>query len=122
MLEVDDTFAPPQGGSISAKAGDEYAVRMHLHPAIKASRLSDGRGVILVLPDKDVWTFATFADAVQLEESVFLSATEGPRRTVQIVVYGHARGEPTVRWSLRHTPPAPGETRAERADEPELPL
>ena len=29
-------------------------------PAVKASRLSDGRGVILLLPDREVWTFATW--------------------------------------------------------------
>jgi hypothetical protein len=40
---------------------------------------------------------------------------------VQIVIYGHARSEASVRWSFRHTPPAPG-TRPEKADEPELPL
>jgi uncharacterized heparinase superfamily protein len=105
-----------------SKAGDEYALRLHLHPAIKASRLSDGRGVILLLPDKDVWTFGTFADAVQIEESVFLSATEGPRRTVQIVIYGHARATPTVCWTLRHSPPTAPDSRAARETEPELPL
>ena len=121
-LDGEDSFHAPDGRSIPPKAGDEYALRLHLHPAIKASRLQDGRGVILLLPDKEVWTFATFADAVQIEESVFLSASEGPRRTVQIVIYGHARATPTVRWSLRHTPPAAPDVRAERADEPELPL
>ena len=121
-LDGEDSFQPPDGRSIPPKAGDEYALRLHLHPAIKASRLQDGRGVILLLPDKEVWTFATFADAVQIEESVFLSASEGPRRTVQIVIYGHARATPTVRWSLRHTPPATPDAHAERADEPELPL
>jgi len=121
-LDGEDSFQAPEGRSIPAKAGDEYALRLHLHPSIKASRLQDGRGVILLLPDKEVWTFATFADAVQIEESVFLSATEGPRRTVQIVIYGRASAAPTVRWSLRHTPPATPDARAERADEPELPL
>jgi uncharacterized heparinase superfamily protein len=121
-LECEDTFAPPEGRSMPGKAGDEYAIRLHLHPTIKASRLSDGRGVILLLPDKDVWTFGTFADAVQLEESVFLSATEGPRRTVQIVIYGHARTTPTVRWTLRHSPPTAPDSRAARETEPELPL
>jgi uncharacterized heparinase superfamily protein len=43
-------------------------------PAIKASRLADGRGVILLLHDRDLWTFATLADAVELEESVFWPA------------------------------------------------
>jgi hypothetical protein len=41
---------------------------------------------------------------------------------VQIVIYGHARREPTVRWIFRHTPVMPPEERAARAEEPELPL
>ncbi len=69
-------------------AGDEFAIRFHLHPAIKASRLADGRGVILLLHDRELWTFATLAEAVDLEESVFLAGSDGPRRTVQIVIYG----------------------------------
>ena len=84
----------------------EFAVRFHLHPAIKASRLADGRGVILLLPDREVWTFATLADAVELEESVFLAGSDGPRRTVQIVIYGRAGEQRQVHWSFRHTPPA----------------
>ncbi len=62
------------------------------------------------------------ADAVQLEESVYLAGPEGPRRTVQIVIYGHARKRRAVRWSFRHTPPAPPGARPDRLDEPELPL
>ena len=121
-LDGEDMFAPPDGRSPPDKAGDEFALRFHLHPSIKASRLSDGRGVILLLPDKEVWTFATLADGVQLEESVSLSAHEGPRRTAQIVIYGRARETPSVRWSLRHTPAAPAGARPDRAAEPELPL
>jgi uncharacterized heparinase superfamily protein len=101
---------------------DEFAVRFHLHPSIKANRLSDGRGVILLLPDRQLWTFTTNGESVQIEESVFLAGSDGPRRTVQIVIYGHARSHAKVRWSFRHTPPAPPGTRPERADEPELPL
>ena len=121
-LDGEDSFGAAAGGEPGGSAPDDYAVRFHLHPAIKASRLSDGRGVILLLPDKEVWTFATMAEAVQLEESVYLSASEGPRRTVQIVVYGNARAAPAVRWSVRHTPPAQPGARPDRIDEPELPL
>jgi uncharacterized heparinase superfamily protein len=121
-LDGEDAFSAPDGGELSGTGPDDYAVRFHLHPSIKASRLSDGRGVILLLSDKEVWTFATLADAVQIEESVYLSASEGPRRTVQIVIYGNARTAPSVRWSFRHTPPTPTVGRAERPDEPELPL
>ena len=121
-LDGEDSFIPPEGQAFTANAPDEYAIRFHLHAAIKASRLSDGRGVILLLPDKEVWTFATLAESVDIEESVYLAGTDGPRRTTQIVIYGHARSQQAVRWSFRPTPPAPAGARAERGDEPELPL
>jgi uncharacterized heparinase superfamily protein len=120
-LDGEDTFTPSDGRAFPAGAGDEFAIRFHLHPAVKASRLADGRGVILLLHDRELWTFATLAEAVELEESVFLAASDGPRRTVQIVIYGRV-GQPAVRWSFRHTPPAAPGSRPDRAYEPELPL
>jgi uncharacterized heparinase superfamily protein len=122
VLDGEDSFTPSEGTAIPARAADEFAIRFHLHPAIKASRLSDGRGVILLLPDRELWTFATMANAVELEESVFLAGTDGPRRAVQIVIYGHAREHAKVKWSFGHTPPVAPGTRPSRADEPELPL
>ena len=121
-LDGEDSFEPADGRSFPERAADEYAIRFHLHPAIKASRLSDGRGVILLLPDRDVWTFATLAEKVDLEESVYLSGSDGPRRAVQIVIYGHARKDAKVRWSFGHTPPPPAGAKVGRPDEPELPL
>jgi len=121
-LDGEDSFTPDTGPTLPVDKGDEFAIRFHLHPSIKANRLSDGRGVILLLPDRELWTFNTYGEAVQIEESVFLSGSDGPRRTVQIVIYGHAREAAKVRWSFHHTPPAPPGARPERADEPELPL
>ena len=121
-LDGEDSFTPSHGEAFPTRAGDEFAIRFHLHPAIKASRLSDGRGVILLLPDREVWTFATMGNAVEIEESVFLAGTDGPRRAVQIVIYGHARELAKIGWSFGHTPPAAPGTRPIRADEPELPL
>ena len=121
-LDGEDSFTPAAGAALPVGVGDEFAISFHLHPSIKANRLSDGRGVILLLPDRELWTFNSYGDAVAIEESVFLSGLDGPRRTVQIVIYGHARSQAKVRWSFRHTPPAPPGTRPERADEPELPL
>jgi uncharacterized heparinase superfamily protein len=121
-LDGEDSFTAADGRELPLNAADEYAIRFHLHPAIKANRLSDGHGVILLLPDKDVWSFGTYGERVEIEESVYLAGPEGPRRTVQIVIYGHARQHPVVRWSLRHTPPVPAATRPNRAEEPELPL
>jgi uncharacterized heparinase superfamily protein len=122
VVDGEDSFTAPDGRPISPGKGAEFALRFHLHPAVKASRLADGRGVILLLQDREVWTFATLADSVEIEESVFLAGSDGPRRTVQIVIYGHVGQQESVRWSFRHTPPATPGARPDPAYEPELPL
>jgi uncharacterized heparinase superfamily protein len=121
-VDGEDSFSSADGQSVRSGAGNEFAIRFHLHPAIKASRLADGRGVMLLLPDRELWTFATLADTVELEESVFLAGPDGPRRTVQIVIYGRVGQPAAVRWSFRHTPPAAAGSRPDRVHEPELPL
>ncbi|HEY5378162.1 MAG TPA: heparinase II/III family protein [Pseudolabrys sp.] len=119
-VDGEDSFAA--AGGLARRAPDEYAIRFHLHPSVKANRLSEGRGVILLLPDKEVWTFATQGEPVHVEESVYLAGADGPRRAVQIVIYGQARKMPKVLWSFRHTPPVTPGAKPERMDEPELPL
>ena len=57
-LDGEDSFTPADGRALPLQGRDEYAIRFHLHPAIKANRLSDGHGVILLLPDKELWSFA----------------------------------------------------------------
>jgi uncharacterized heparinase superfamily protein len=103
---------------------DDFALRFHLHPAIKASRLSDGRAVMLVLANRDVWTFEALDDRVDVEDSVFLAGSDGPRRTAQIVIRQRARQAPRVRWSVVRSPASPSATNARRQSrrEPELPL
>jgi uncharacterized heparinase superfamily protein len=95
-----------------------------VHPSVKASRLSDGRGVMLVLPNRDVWTFEALDDKVDLEDSVFLSGTDGPRRTAQIVIRQDARHASSVRWSFVRSAASTSTTNARRSArrEPELPL
>ena len=78
---------------------------------MKASRLSDARGVMLVLPNRDVWTFEALDDKVDLEDSVFLAGNDGPRRTAQIVIRQDSRHASSVRWSfVRSTTSAAGTT------------
>ncbi len=81
---------------------DQFAIRFHLHPAVKATRLTDGHGVMLMTPNKEIWTFTAHEDRVELEDSVYLAGSEGPRRTTQIVIHGHARTASRVQWSLQH--------------------
>jgi len=123
MLTGEDSFTPARGDKFSLRVADEFAIRFHLHPSVKANRLSDRHGVMLTLPDRQVWTFDAEDDPVEIEESVYLAGTDGPRRTVQIVIYGHARTKAKVQWSFTQTPRSAREARRDaRNDEPELPL
>jgi uncharacterized heparinase superfamily protein len=120
-LDGEDSFLPANGRALPTRAGDEFAIRFHLHPSVKANRLADGYGVLLLLGERELWSFSSYGDTVEIEESVYLSGSDGPRRTVQIVIYGHARKKQKVRWCFRYTPPA-ALVRHNRSEEPELPL
>ncbi len=125
-LEGEDLFLDADGGAQVTSDQDEFAVRFHLHPTVKATRLTDGHGVMLMTPNKEVWTFSAHEDRVELEDSVYLAGSEGPRKTVQMVIHGAARTVPRVLWSLQQTNPAAlasaGTTRRAREEEPRLPL
>jgi uncharacterized heparinase superfamily protein len=121
-LDGEDIFLPASGNSLPENALDHFAVRFHLHPSIRANRLTDGHGAVLLLPNKDVWNLDAHEDEVALEESVYLAGQDGPRRTTQVVIYGRAREFHRVHWTFSHVPHlAPGAKRP-RAPEPELPL
>ena len=122
-IDGEDTLSPAPGARIKGTETD-YTLRFHLHPSVKASRLSDGRGVMLVLPSRDVWTFEALDDKVEVEDSVFLAGNDGPRRTAQIVIRQDSRHAPGVRWTfVRSTtaavPAIPAKRNARR--EPEAP-
>ena len=121
-LEGEDNISPATGGRL--KGDGDYALRFHLHPSVKASRLSDARGVMLVLPSRDVWTFEALDDKVELEDSVFLAGNDGPRRTSQIVIRQDFRQVSSIRWSFARSSASPAATTAKRnaLREPELPL
>ena len=122
-LDGEDIIALASEGRSKGRETD-YALRFHLHPAVKANRLSDARGVMLVLPNRDVWTFEALDDRVELEDSVFLAGSDGPRRTSQIVIRQDSHHAPSVRWSFVRSASSPAATAARRSArrEPELPL
>jgi uncharacterized heparinase superfamily protein len=121
-LDGEDLFVATDGDMIPQDIPDEFAVRFHLHPAVKANKLTDGHGAMLMLPNREVWTFSGYEDRVEIEESVYLSGSDGPRRAVQIVIYGRARKIPRIHWSLALAS-SPGSSGARRrGEEPELPL
>jgi uncharacterized heparinase superfamily protein len=122
-LDGEDTISPAPNARVRNNETD-YALRFHLHPSVKANRLTDARGVMLVLPNRDVWTFEALDDKVDLEDSVFLAGTDGARRTAQIVIRQDTRHASSIRWSFARSSTSPAATNARRnaRREPELPL
>ena len=50
------------------------------------------------------WHSRAYEDVVAVEESVYLAGHDGPRRTMQIVIYGRAREVHRVHWTFSHVP------------------
>ena len=126
-FEGEDMFLAADGSPEIRTAQDRYAVRFHLHPSIKASRLTDGHGVVLMMPNREVWTFSASEPGVALEDSVYLAGSEGPRRTAQIVIHGQARAVPRVAWRFQQSATAAASAGASnprrvREKVPKLPL
>jgi uncharacterized heparinase superfamily protein len=122
-LDGEDTVSPAPGARTKGNETD-YVLRFHLHPSVKASKLSDAHGVMLVLPNRDVWTFEALDEKVELEDSVFLAGNDGPRRTAQIVIQQNARQASSIHWSFVRSTTSASATSARRnaSREPELPL
>jgi uncharacterized heparinase superfamily protein len=123
-LEGEDIFLDSEGEPRLRNTRDEFALRFHLHPTVRATRLTTGHGVMLMTPNKEVWAFSAYHDQVELEDSVYLAGSEGPRRTLQLVIRGHARNAARVQWVLQSYPAAGANGMARQADEeePRLPL
>jgi uncharacterized heparinase superfamily protein len=120
-LDGEDFFTPAQGDSL-APDQDQFAIRFHLHPSVKANRLSDAHGAMLVVSNREVWTFTAYEDRVDLEESVYLAGNDGPRRAVQLVIHGRARNVTQVQWTFSLSTPQSTGMRRTRGEDPQLPL
>ena len=120
-LDGEDLFTPALGSTIAA-GRDQFAIRFHLHPSVKANRLSDTHGAMLMMANKEVWTFTAYEDRIDLEESVYLAGNDGPRRAVQLVIHGRARNVMRVQWTFALSTPSVTAPRRGRGEEPQLPL
>jgi uncharacterized heparinase superfamily protein len=123
-LDGEDVFFTTDGEAVPTDTSDRFEIRFHLHPNIKASRRTDGSSVLLVLPGKETWLFSAPNMDVEVEESVFLSATDGPRRTSQIVIADEVRALPRVVWTFIRATQSQREKERPQAETagPKLPL
>jgi uncharacterized heparinase superfamily protein len=101
---------------LSGRAGVDFALRFHLHPAVEASLLDDGNGALLRLPSGASWRLRCAGADMALSDSIYLGSGE-VRPTQQVVLTGTTVSDgATVRWALRREPNARG-----RTIEPEAP-
>ncbi len=114
-----DSFTSPNGGAVARGGKDAFAIRFHLHPAVKASRIKTGQAVLLVFPDGSGWEFEAAGQDVLIEESIRLSDIRGSRRAEQIVIYGRAMHDAAIQWHFERVAEAAQRRRSEPAAEGE---
>ncbi len=80
-----------------------YAIRFHLHPALRSSLIRGGSAVLLVCRDGEAWEFEAPGSDLSLEESIYLSDVYGHRKSEQIVLTGALLEAPSAGWQFRKT-------------------
>ena len=91
---------------LTGRAGEPFAVRFHLHPAVEASLAADNSAAVLRLPGGAVWQLRVAGAEMSLGESVYLGSGEA-KKTQQVVLSGTTGPDgASVRWAIRREPQA----------------
>jgi uncharacterized heparinase superfamily protein len=86
---------------LTGPAGQGFAIRFHLHPAVQASLSQDGGTALLRLASGVGWRLRAQGAVMNLAESIYLGSGE-PRKSQQVVLDGHVGSSgAAVRWGLR---------------------
>ncbi len=87
---------------VSGPDGRRFAVRFHLHPAVRVSMVQAGRAALLRLPSGGGWRLRAAGGEMRLGESVYLGVRGEVKRGEQIEVSGRIDGrEAIVKWALQ---------------------
>lgn len=99
-LRGEDILIPTGHGGGRKGSGRKFAVRFHLHPAVKASLVQDGSAALLNLPGGG-WQLKSSGGWMGLEESIYLGVRGEVKRTQQVVIRGEATaGQTNIKWSI----------------------
>lgn len=80
--------------------GVAFALRFHLHPAVRVTLLQSGRAALLKPLRGGAWRLRASA-AMELAESIYFEAAAEPRRSSQIVIAGRTGPDSDpVKWAL----------------------
>jgi uncharacterized heparinase superfamily protein len=104
-LRGEDSLSYAAGGGAGPSPRDSapraFAIRFHLHPAVRLSLVQDGAAVLLRLPGGTGWRLRVGGGKIDLADSIYFAGV-GAKRTQQIVISGKAgSGTATVKWALR---------------------
>jgi len=98
-LEGQDRVRP---ASPSKKTESQpYCIRFHIHPGVRLMPSSELHGIILELSDGSRWVFGASEKNIQIAESVFFAAPDGPRRCEQIVISATTDKIKKIDWSFQ---------------------
>ncbi len=80
------------------------AIRFHIHPKVLVSLIRDETEALLRLSGGTGWRFSHSGGTLALEDSIYLGEGTRPRKTKQLVLYGHISETQTgLKWGLTHT-------------------
>jgi uncharacterized heparinase superfamily protein len=96
-LRGEDSFRCARSNASAGEAA--FAIRFHLHPAVKATLAMNGASVVLLLPNRSGWKFSARGAVIRLEESICIWGRAGPRKTTQILLAGTVGGP--VNWAFK---------------------
>ena len=92
---------------LTGRAGVNFDVRFHLHPAVAVNLVGDGGAALLRLPSGIAWRLRAVGAEMTLAESIYLGAGE-LQKTQQVVLSGvTGPSGATVRWAIRREGRAP---------------
>ncbi|RPF72746.1 heparinase [Aurantiacibacter spongiae] len=99
-LRGEDILVP--SGRKGKRGKVPYALRFHLGRHVVATLGEKGRGASLSLPDGSLWKFATGADGLEIEESLWVDGNGRPHPVQQLVIQGFAsRGGGNFSWLFK---------------------
>lgn len=97
-LEGKDRLRP---ASPKASNSYPYVLRFHMHPSVRLQSALEGRAVLLDLPNESRWVFTAQESRIEIEESAFFAATDGPRPCEQIVLHCRTDQATQIVWAFQ---------------------